>query len=36
MERLMSIDFNSKTTYGDDDDDDDDKYIKKKKHIQTL
>ena len=24
----MSIDFNSKTTYGDDDDDDDDKYIK--------
>ena len=33
MERLMSIDFNSKTTYGDDDDDDDDKYIKKKKNI---
>ena len=32
MERLMSIDFNSKTTYGDDDDDDD-KYIKKKKNI---
>ena len=32
MERLMSIDFNSKTTYGDDDDDDDDddKYIKTK------
>ena len=27
----MSIDFNSKTTYGDDDDDDDDdKYIKTK------
>ena len=28
IERLMSIDFNSKTTYGDDDDDD--KYIKTK------
>ena len=29
-ERLMSIDFESKTTFGDDDDDDDDydKYIK--------
>ena len=26
----MSIDFDSKTTYGDDDDDDDDKYIKTK------
>ena len=30
IERLMSIDFESKTTYGDDDDDDDDKYIKTK------
>ena len=29
IERLMSIDFESKTTFGDDDDDDDyDKYIK--------
>ena len=26
----MSIDFDSKTTFGDDDDDDDDKYIKTK------
>ena len=26
----MSIDFDSKTAYGDDDDDDDDKYIKTK------
>ena len=32
IERLMSIDFESKTTFGDDDDDDDDddKYIKRK------
>ena len=32
IERLMSIDFESKATYGDDDndDDDDDKYIKAK------
>ena len=31
IERLMSIDFESKSTYGDDDDDDDDdKYIKTK------
>ena len=29
IERLMSIDFESKTTFGDDDDDDD-KYIKRK------
>ena len=29
-EKLMKIDFNSKTTYGDDD-----KYIKKK-HIKTV
>ena len=29
MERLMSIEFNSKTTYADDDD----KYIKKNKNI---
>ena len=36
MERLMSIDFNSKTTYGDDDDDDDDKYIKKKKTYSDI
>ena len=28
-EKLMKIDFNIKTTYGDDDDDDD-KYIKRK------
>ena len=28
IEKLMTIDFNSKTTY--DDDDDDDKYIKTK------
>ena len=27
-ERLMSIDFESKTTFGDDDDDDDDDYDK--------
>ena len=30
IEKFMSIDFESKTTYGDDDDDDDDKYIKTK------
>ena len=30
IEKLMKIDFNTKTTYGDDDDDDDDKYIKRK------
>ena len=30
IERLMSIDFNSKTAYDDDDDDDDDKYVKTK------
>ena len=31
IEKLMKIDFNTKTTYGnDDDDDDDDKYIKTK------
>ena len=30
IERLMSIDFDSKTTYGDDD-----KYIKEK-HIKTV
>ena len=31
IEELMSIDFESETTYGDDDDDDDDdKYIKTK------
>ena len=38
MERLMSIDFNSKTYYGDDDDDDDDddKYIKKKKTYSDI
>ena len=30
IEKLMKIDFNTKTTYGDDDDDDDDKYIKGK------
>ena len=29
IEKLMKIDFNTKTTYGDDDDDDD-KYIKRK------
>ena len=29
-EKLMKIDFSTKTTYGDDDDDDDDKYIKTK------
>ena len=29
IEKFMSIDFESKTTYGDDDDDDD-KYIKTK------
>ena len=35
IDRLMSIDFNSKTNYGDDDDDDDDdddQYIKTKKN----
>ena len=32
IEKLMKIDFNTKTTHGDDDDDDDDddKYIKTK------
>ena len=30
IEKLMKIDFSTKTTYGDDDDDDDDKYIKAK------
>ena len=30
IEKLMKIDFSTKTTYGDDDDDDDDKYIKTK------
>ena len=28
IEKLVKIDFNTETTYGDDDDDDDDKYIK--------
>ena len=33
FEKLMKIDFNTKTTYGDDDD----KYIKQKqKHIKTV
>ena len=33
IEKLMKIDFNTKTTYGDDDD----KYIKQKsKHIKTI
>ena len=33
FEKLMKIDFNTKTTYGDDDD----KYIKTKiKHINTV
>ena len=36
IERIMSIDFESETTYGDDDDDDDDddKYKNKNKNIQ--
>ena len=35
IERIMSIDFESETPYGDDDDDDDDdKYKNKNKNIQ--